>query len=245
MFMKYRKIKPKKIYEEVAEAIYEMIRTGQLKPGDKLDSVQQLAENFNVGRSAIREALSALKAMGLIEMRQGEGTYVRQFDPDQLKFPLSIVMLMNETDVMNLLEVRKIVETGAAAVAAKRRTEENLSEMKKALEDMKMACGNEEIGEKSDLDFHLAIAKATQNDILVKLLTEISELIQETMRETRRIWIYSQETTTEELYQEHLAVYEAILARNMHAAALAMQTHLENVEQVMQKYFLETKKPAT
>ena len=89
---------------------------------------------------------------------------------------------MNETDVMNLLEVRKIVETGAAAVAAKRRTEENLSEMKKALEDMKMANGNEEIGEKSDLDFHLAIAMATQNDILFKLLTEISELIQETMR---------------------------------------------------------------
>ena len=65
-----QKNKTKKIYEEVAEAIYEMIRTGQLKPGDKLDSVQQLAENFNVGRSAIREALSALKAMGLIEMRQ-------------------------------------------------------------------------------------------------------------------------------------------------------------------------------
>ena len=65
--MQYKKIKPKKIYEEVAEAIHGMIRSRQLKPGDKLDSVQQLAENFQVGRSAIREALTALRAMGLID----------------------------------------------------------------------------------------------------------------------------------------------------------------------------------
>ena len=63
--LQYKQIKPKKIYEEVAEALHEMIRTGQLKPGDKLESVQQLAENFQVSRSATREALSALKAMGL------------------------------------------------------------------------------------------------------------------------------------------------------------------------------------
>lgn len=68
----YKQIKPKKIYEEVAEAILHMIQTGQLKPGDKLDSVQQLAENFQVGRAAIREALTALRAMGLIEMKQGK-----------------------------------------------------------------------------------------------------------------------------------------------------------------------------
>ncbi|MDP4087292.1 MAG: GntR family transcriptional regulator, partial [Bacillota bacterium] len=67
--MNYKKIKPKKLYEEVAEVIYEMIRTGELKPGQKLDSVQQLAENFQVGRSAIREALTSLRAMGLVEMR--------------------------------------------------------------------------------------------------------------------------------------------------------------------------------
>ncbi|MDR6997848.1 DNA-binding FadR family transcriptional regulator [Neobacillus niacini] len=80
--MNYKKIKPKKIYEEVAEAIQDMIRTGKIKPGDKLDSVQQLAENFQVGRSAIREALTSLRAMGLVEMKQGEGTYVRLFEND-------------------------------------------------------------------------------------------------------------------------------------------------------------------
>ena len=101
--MKYKQIKPKKIYEEVAETLHEAIRNGALKPGDKLDSVQQLAENFQVGRSAIREALSALKAMGLIEMKQGEGTYVKQFEAKNIKFPLSTAMLMNKEDVKNLL----------------------------------------------------------------------------------------------------------------------------------------------
>ena len=85
--MKYKKIKPKKIYEEVAEAIYEMIRSGQVKPGEKLDSVQQLAENFQVGRSAIREALTSLRAMGLVEMKQGEGTYVNEFETNQITLP--------------------------------------------------------------------------------------------------------------------------------------------------------------
>ena len=79
--MTYKKIKPKKIYEEVSEELYEMIRSGTLKPGDKLDSIQQLAENFQVGRPAIREALSALSSMGLIEIKQGEGTFVKTFRP--------------------------------------------------------------------------------------------------------------------------------------------------------------------
>jgi GntR family transcriptional repressor for pyruvate dehydrogenase complex len=237
--MEYKRIKPKKIYEEVAEALHEWIRSGVLKPGDKLDSVQQLAENFHVGRSAIREALSALKAMGLIEMRQGEGTYVKQFEANDLTFPFSLT-LMNREDVMNLLEVRKIIETGVAASAANSRTPENLRMMEEALEEMEVAHGNEELGEKSDLKFHLAIANATQNTILVKLLDDISGLIQETMKETRRIWFYSKQTTMEKLYGEHLSLYQAILHQDEKGARQAMLEHLENVDRVIQKYFDET-----
>ena len=77
-----KQVKPKKIYEIVAEQLTEMIVSGKVKPGDRLSSVQQLAEDFNVGRSAIREALSALKTMGYIEIRQGEGTFVKKVDID-------------------------------------------------------------------------------------------------------------------------------------------------------------------
>lgn len=241
--MKYKQIKPKKIYEEVAEALHEGIRNGQLKPGDKLDSVQQLAENFQVGRSTIREALSALKAMGLIEMKQGEGTYVQQFEAENITFPLSTAMLMNKEDVKNLLEVRKIIEVGAAATAASKRNAENLKMMEAALEEMKIAHGNEELGEKSDLNFHLALAASTQNSLVSNLLLHVSDLMQETMRETRRLWLFSKWTTTEKLYEEHVEIYQAVLEQNGEKARIAMLTHLNNVEDILQKYFEETDIP--
>jgi GntR family transcriptional regulator, transcriptional repressor for pyruvate dehydrogenase complex len=235
--VEYKQIKPKKIYEVVAETLHEAIRSGQLKPGTKLDSVQQLAENFQVGRSAIREALSALKAMGLIEMRQGEGTYVKEFQASQMTFPLSTAILMNQEDVSHLLEVRKIIETGAVASAAKHRNAEDIQKMTEALEDMKTASGNEELGETADLAFHLAISNATQNPMLTNLLLHISDLMQETMKETRRIYLYSRQTTMDTLYKEHLAIYQAIVNSDIEAARTAMLAHLENVESILQSYF--------
>ncbi len=240
--MEYKKIKPKKIYEEVAEVLQKAIRSGKLKPGTKLESVQQLAENFQVGRSAIREALTALKAMGLIEMRQGEGTYVKEFQAGDLTFSLAQAMLMNQKDVMHLLEVRKIIETGAAATAAKKHTPENLKKMVTALNGMKAALGNEELGEKSDLQFHLAVSEATQNPMLTNLLLQVSDLMQETMRETRRITLFSKEKTTVRLYNEHLAIYEAIAAGNEDIARSAMLNHLNNVKETLVHFFEESQK---
>ncbi|MCJ8008257.1 FadR family transcriptional regulator [Lederbergia wuyishanensis] len=219
-----------------------MIRSGQLKPGDKLDSVEQLAENFQVGRSAIREALSALRAMGLVEMKQGEGTYIKEFSSDQIAFPLSTAILMNKNDVENLLEVRKIIEAGTVVSASKKRTNENLKAMEIALDEMKKANGNEELGEKADLDFHLAIAEASQNQLLASLLNHVSGLMQETMKETRRLWLYSGQTTTEKLYEEHKHIYKAIFHGDENAARKAMVQHLENVDQVLGEYFEKSNK---
>lgn len=235
--MIYKKIKPKKIYEEVAEAIYEMIRTGQVKPGQRLDSVQQLAENFQVGRSAIREALTSLRAMGLVEMKQGEGTYIKEFETDQITFPLSTAILMNKEDIAQLLEVRKIIEIGTAAAAAKKRTSHHLEMMEKALEEMKSAQGNETLGEKADLEFHLALADAAQNSLLLSLMNHVSGLMGETMKETRRVWLFSKQTTVERLYEEHKEIYEAIKEQDEEKARKLMLVHLENVEAILQKFF--------
>lgn len=235
--MKYKKIKPKKIYEEVAEAIYEMIRSGQVKPGEKLDSVQQLAENFQVGRSAIREALTSLRAMGLVDMKQGEGTYVNEFETDQITFPLSTAILMNKEDIAQLLEVRKIIEIGTATAAAKKRTSEHLTMMEKALEEMKSAKGDETLGEEADLQFHFALAAAAQNPLLLSLMNHVSGLMGETMKETRRVWLFSKQITVERLYDEHKAIYEAIKEQDEEKARKFMLIHLENVEAILQKYF--------
>lgn len=236
--MNYKQIKPRKIYEQVAEAIMEMIKSGQLKPGDRLDSVQQLAENFQVGRSAVREALSALRAMGLVEMHQGEGTYVREFDSKMLTLPVYTAVLMKKADVKNLLEVRRILEVGAVGAAALRWKEEQLVEINVALEDMRHA-NDEELGEESDFRFHMAIAKASQNELLISLMNNVSEMMVTTMRETRRLWLYSKKSTLGRLTQEHQSIYHAIEQRNVVLAQELMLDHLQSVEEVLMKYFNE------
>lgn len=234
--MEFKKIKPKKIYEEVAETIHEMIRSGQLKPGERLDSVQQLAENFQVGRSAIREALTSLRAMGLVEMRQGEGTFIKEFETDQITLPLSTAILMNKKDIANLLEVRKILELGTVAAAAKRRNKEHLLAMEKALQEMEAASGDEELGEEADLQFHLAISEASQNALLLSLMNHVSGLMGETMKETRKVWLFSKQTTIEKLAYEHYSIYKAIEKQDEEEARHFMKIHLENVEAVIRKY---------
>ncbi len=239
--MNYKRIKTRKIYEEVAEALIDMIKSGQLKSGDKLDSVQQLAENFQVGRSAVREALSALRAMGLVEMHQGEGTYIREFDSKMLSLPVYIAALMKKDDVKNLLEVRRILEVGAVEAAALRRTDEQLIEIKEALVQMEDA-SDEELGEEADLRFHMAIAKASQNELLIGLMNNVSEMMVTTMRETRRLWLYSKKSTLDRLFQEHQSIYEAIEEKDGQKAQQLTLNHLRSVEEVLMKYFSDIEK---
>lgn len=234
--MNYKTIKKRKIYEEVSEALVEMIQTRQLNPGDKLDSVQQLAENFQVGRSAVREALSALRAMGLIEMRQGEGTFVKEFDSTILNLPIHTSILMKKGDLKNLLEVRKILEVGAVEIAAERRTAENLAEIKKALLNMLNAEGDEDLGDQADLDFHIAIAKAANNQLLINLMNHISEIMVSTMKETRKLWLYSTKSSWERLNQDHQNIYDAIESGDKEIAKQLMYNHLNNVEKVLGDY---------
>jgi GntR family transcriptional regulator, transcriptional repressor for pyruvate dehydrogenase complex len=238
--LNYKRIKPRKIYEEVAEALIDMIKAGQLKSGDKLDSVQQLAENFQVGRSAVREALSALRAMGLVEMHQGEGTYIREFDSKMLSLPVYIAALMKKDDVKNLLEVRRILEVGAVEAAALRRTDEQLIEIKVALDQMEKA-SDEELGEEADLRFHMAIAKASQNELLIGLMNNVSEMMVTTMRETRRLWLYSKKSTLDRLFQEHQNIYKAIEEKDGLKAQRLLLDHLHSVEEVLMKYFNDIK----
>ncbi|MDD1502564.1 FadR/GntR family transcriptional regulator [Lysinibacillus sp. CNPSo 3705] len=239
--MELRKIKPKKIYEEVSEIIYEKIRTGELKPGDRLDSVEQLAEQLQVSRSAIREALSALKAMGLIEIKQGSGTFVKSNQSNQLDFPLSTAILTNKQDISHLLEVRKIIEVGAAASAAIHRTEEDIQSMMQILDEMKRVQGDGELGEKVDFQFHTAISAASKNPLLTTILDQVSGLMIATMKETRRIWLYSKKITSEKLYDEHMQIFLAIKQQNEELAKHAMASHLSNVEKVLMQYFETTK----
>ncbi len=236
--MAYKQIKPRKIYEEVADELLNMIKTGDLNPGDKLNSVQQLAEDFSVGRSAIREALSALRAKGIVEMRQGEGTFIRQFDPKVLTSSIaSSTLLMGKKDIRDLLEIRKILELGSINSAVENAQESDIQAISKALADMQDANGDEQLGEKADLQFHMAIAEASHNRFLIDLMNNVSETMVEAMFETRRIWLFSQQRTLSKIYQQHKQIFEAIESRDSVKAQELMLNHLTEVEQTLLKYY--------
>ncbi|UOY92611.1 FadR family transcriptional regulator [Ectobacillus sp. JY-23] len=206
-----------------------MIKDGTLKPGDQLLPVHQLAEQFQVGRSAVREALTALRAMGLIEMRQGEGTYVKSFEASAVTSPLHTTVLMKHEDVADLFEVRKVLEVGAVQAAAQRRTEQDLADMQYWLGKMRS-----DESETADFRFHMAIAKAAHNTILLELMNHVSGMIADTIGETRRLVLYGEQTTTEKLAEEHEAIYHAVAKQDGNAAEQAMLNHLTGVAHMLE-----------
>jgi GntR family transcriptional repressor for pyruvate dehydrogenase complex len=178
--------------------------------------------------------------MGILDIRQGEGTFIKEFHADMLSLPVSTAVLMRKDDLAHLLEIRRILEVGAVAAAASRRNESDLAAMKKALQEMKEAFGNEELGEQADFAFHLAIAEASQNPLLVSLMNSVSGIMVETMRETRRLWLYGEQVTSERLYHDHEGIYEAIEQQDEVLAQKRILEHLEAVEQVLSKFIRPT-----
>jgi len=233
--MEFAKIQRSKIYEEIAEQLKSQIAAGTLKPGDKLPAAKELTERFQVGRSTVRDSLSALKAMGLIETRQGEGSFVKAMPADGLQQALGIVAL-GRKETMELMEARKALEAANAFIAAQKRTEADLARMEMLLQRMKRHLGDEDIGEQADLEFHLALAEATHNSIMVRLLETISAQMARAIRETRRLQLYADKAESERLLLEHRAIVEAVRDAAPERARRKMLEHLLHVEQVLSRF---------
>ena len=227
--MYFQQIRPQKIYEKVTEQIKEMIEKGELRPGDKLLSVRELAEQLNVGRSAVREALSALQAMGLIELKQGEGTFVRQLSSSELLGANYLNLLLEYRQIESLLEVRKLIETSYVELAAERRDYEDLKRLEEALQLMEKDLESKTHGEEADWLFHYAIAKATKNDMLVYIVESISDSMKQNIR-TDRIILYNKEGMPQKLLYEHRQIYDAILKKDGKLAKEVLYYHLQQVE---------------
>jgi len=230
MVVELKPIKPRKIYEEIVDQLKELIISGQLKPGDRLPPEKHLVESFRVSRASIREALSALETMGLLEVRSGEGAYVKEIKPENVVESLSLMLTMEKGTILELLEVRKILEVQAVALATERITHNYLEQLETALNEMKMAFANAEGGEKADLLFHYTITRATNNKILIRLMDTISDMMQR-MLKSSRAELYKGKYTPELLLEEHLRIYEAIKAQDPVLAQKHMIEHLTGVEE--------------
>lgn len=235
--MELKPIKTRKIYEEIIEQIRELVTRGELKPGDRLPSERDLVERLKVSRASIREALSALEMMGLLEVRSGEGTFVRKLKPESVVAPLAWMLSMEKGTVLEILEVRKILEVQAVRLAAERAQQSDLRELAEALEDMKKEMVNSDLGgEQADLRFHYAIMRATNNKILIRLMDTISDIMRH-MLETSRSKLYEGKYTPALLFSEHILIYEAIKNKDPEMASQRLLEHLIGVEEELIRHF--------
>ncbi|GLB29416.1 GntR family transcriptional regulator [Lacrimispora amygdalina] len=218
-------IKNTKVYEQVMDQIKEMIDNGVLKKGDKLPSERDLVEELQVSRASIREALRALEVIGLIECRQGEGNFIKSSFQDNLFEPLSIMYMLEGTNPGDILELRKIMEVEAAGLAAKRITDEQLSDLKEIMERFEN-CKDEELNAMIDKELHYKIAECSGNVLIFNILRTVSLLVDDFIKDARRLIIADQDKKKMLLLQ-HKDIYLAIEMHSSVAARKAMRQHLD------------------
>lgn len=240
MSVELKPIKTKKIYEEIIEQIKQLILDGHLKPGDKLPSERNLVDSFKVSRSSIREALSALEMMGLVEVRTGEGAYIRRLQANSMNTSFHWLLSLERECVLELLEVRRMIEVQAVEYATKRATDQELQQLERVLDSMKLNLHIQgSPWEEADHQFHYTIAKATHNSITIRLMDTISDHLQYLIRISRSK-LYEGKYTPELLYQEHVDIFEAIAERDSLKAKENMLKHLTGVEEVILDVFIQT-----
>lgn len=234
--MDLKPIKTRKIYEEIVEQIKQLISQGHLQAGDRLPSEREMAERLHVSRASVREAFSALEMVGVLEVRSGEGTYIRHANFEDLGAPLGWLMAMEKDMVFQLLEVRKIMEVQAVGLATERTDTSDLKELEAALDDMRQDLETERLGEAADHRFHYALAQATHNKILIRIMNTISDTMRQTLK-TSRIKLYQSEGRPDKLLREHEGIYQAVKARDTDKAKKLMLDHLVGVEEDMTRNF--------
>ncbi len=230
----FQQVKTKKVYEEIVGQIKALIVDGRLQPGDKLASERDLSEQLGVSRASVREALSALEMSGIIEIRSGEGSFVRQVSFAGLMAPLSFCLRVESKEMVHFLEVRRMLEAEAAALAALRAGEAEQEEIRRSLEMMRAEIVAGGFGDDGDTAFHAAVAKAAQNPILDQLMGVITELMSNTFRSVRQK-MFLAPGVADSIYASHVDIYRAIVCRDPQAARLGMRKHLFLLEQASQQ----------
>jgi GntR family transcriptional repressor for pyruvate dehydrogenase complex len=220
--------RPRSLALELVEALGDRIREGRLAAGDKLPTEAEFMAEFGVSRTVVREAISKLQASGLVQTRHGVGTFVVGLG-EAAPFKLAPEQFATLRDVIAVLELRIGIETEAASLAAQRRNADNLQQMRSALDAVAAAVeqGRDAVG--PDFQFHLEIARATQNAHFADLMASLGAMIiprarldgAAGMSDEQRLYL-------RRVNAEHESIYDAIRNQDSEAARAAMRTHLAN-----------------
>ena len=220
--------RPRNLAQGLVENISERIRSGEIRPGDKLPTESAIMRQFGVSRTVVREALSRLQASGLVETHHGVGTYALEPSGGG-DFRVDPADIATVRDVLVLLELRICLESEAAGLAAIRRSDEQLQAMRRALDAFKQAldAGGDTIT--PDFQFHLLVAQSTDNRYFADLMAHLgSAIIPRTRINSAKFALEDRAAYLARVNLEHEDIYSAITRQDPEAARAAMRTHLSN-----------------
>jgi GntR family transcriptional repressor for pyruvate dehydrogenase complex len=227
--------KSRSLPEVVLEQMQRLIAEGKLRPGDHLPSEMDLAERFGVGRSSIREAMRVLQLVGVVEVIQGKGTFVRE--PGILPLMVDWSRIAQMGIIGEVMEARQFMEVLLAQLAAERVTDEDVEALRAALTRSRDSLGNIDSNVEAGVNFHVALADASHNQVLALMYRTIRDLYLDTARRTR----ITPEVAADR-FHDHERLLRAVIARDPEAAAQAMKEHLDKAYQIMSASEPETTK---
>lgn len=223
----YKTVQTSRLYEQIVQQIEESITSGELKEGDQLPAERELAQQFGVSRTAVREAVKTLREKGLVEAYPGRGTFITNGNARSIQQTLDRMIRSGQAEgTVHLTEVREILEPEIAALAAQRVDDEMLSAMREAIAVMDAARKDSEAFIEGDLDFHLALAEAAANPLILSLIDSIVGLLRE--QRTRTYFVGG---GPERGQYHHRRILEAIEHRDAVGAREAMRAHLLQVRE--------------
>ena len=225
----------KKLSDSVLDEIRRMIQSGDIKEGDKLPNQNEFADQLGVSRPSLREALQTLNRMGAIEQRPGLGTVLVSRASALLSDDLNLPFMSDGQATGELLETRRLIETGMMELAVERATENEIRHIGKVMDEMSAAASSGNIAEyqEKDLMFHILIAKATHNRFVIRLFQNIRQSLDQFLKEAFSVM---PERVARSL-KDHLSIYEAIRARDKKKASVTMAGHLIQVQDALDGYF--------
>jgi len=233
--MELKPIKPKRISDQVFEQVRELIYKGTFKPGQQITPERNLAASMQVSRTSVRNAINKLVTMGLLEHRQGQGTFVAS--PENRRGnPLAAAMATEEATLSDLLEVRLGLESNAAELAARRATEKDLIAIEESLAEMEQDMKDDgHISTSADAAFHMAITFATKNPVLIHLMRNFYDFLFIGIKKNLT-HMYQRQGEHENVLDHHKQVYEMIKKRRPEEAGKLMRQHINYVQEYFRKH---------
>lgn len=223
----YKTVRTSRLYEQIVEQIEESILSGALKAGEQLPSERELAVSFGVSRTAVREAVKALREKGLVEAYSGRGTFITDGTSQAMRQSIDRMIRLGQPEGSTYLaEVRQILEPEFTALAALRVEEQHLASMREAVAIMDRSLRKPDAYIEADLDFHLALAEAAANPLILSLLDSIVGMLRE-----QRLRIFSTPHGPERGQIHHKKILQAIEQRNPELAREEMRAHLQQVRE--------------